>query len=87
MSEEERSLQHQDFISAILDQLYLNRRNHENSHKRDIPYMVYIVNEQLGQLTKAIADDDFEKAEVEVSHVTAVLYEVYERILAKKNDN
>lgn len=80
---DDHHIKYQEFMDEILQQLYANREKHKNSHGRGIGYMFCIVVEQVGQLGKALADKDWNKARVEVAHVAAVLYEVFERVITR----
>ena len=76
-------LQYDEFVHAVLDQLYANRTKHVDSKTKSIGYMFGILTEQVGQLGKAFADKDYEKMEIEVGHSAAILFEVWERVRAK----
>lgn len=76
-----------DFMSGVLEQLYQNRGNHQNSAKRDVDFMFKIGSEQFGQLGKALADGDMEKAEREVFHTAAILFEIHVRVKGKYDEN
>lgn len=81
----EDNLRYEEFVALILDQLYANRAKHTKSQGRGLGYMFMIAAEQLGQLGKAIADKNWEKALVETAHVTAILFEVFERVLDRQD--
>lgn len=74
-----------DFMAGILKQLYQNRENHKNSESRDVDFMYKIGAEQFGQLGKALSDGDMEKAELEVFHTAAILFEIQIRLKGETN--
>ena len=84
MADEQDHLDYQDFVDAILQQLYQNRKKHKDHHDKGLAYMFMVCSEQLGQLGYAIATKDIDRAIVEVAHVAAVLFEVYERLKTRK---
>lgn len=87
MSEEKETLSYQDFVGEILEQLYKNRQVHKDHQTKGLAYMFMVCAEQLGQLGYAIATKDLGRARLEVAHVAAVLYEIYERIVARLRKN
>lgn len=74
-----------EFMGGILKQLYQNRENHQNSESRNTDFMFQIGVEQMGQLGKALADGDMEKAETEIFHTAAILFEIHIRVKGKTN--
>jgi hypothetical protein len=76
-----------DFMAGILQQLYRNRDNHEDSALRDINFMYQIVVEQVGQLGKALADQNDARGIIEVFHVAAILFEVFIRLKGENDEN
>ena len=76
-----------DFMGRVLQQLYMNRDNHKNSEARDVDFMFQIGAEQYGQLGKALSDGDMDKAEIEVFHTAAILFEIHTRLRGKTNGN
>jgi hypothetical protein len=79
--------QYDDFMGGVLTQLYQNHENHKNSEKRDSDFMFKIGAEQYGQLGKALADGDMEKAEQEIFHSAAILFELFIRVKGITNGN
>lgn len=75
-----------DFMGEVLQQLFTNRENHEDHKEEDLDYMFKIGAEQFGQLGKAMADENWKEANKEVSHVTAIMFELFERIRVKENE-
>ena len=77
---------YEHFITLILEQLYSNRQNHLDHKRKGISKMFYIMIEQTGHLADAFANHDYNRAMVEIAHVAAILFELYERVVGKNVD-
>ena len=79
-------LNYEQFVQQILNQLYANRAKHRDHRNHGIDYMLKIGYEQLGQMSGALAERDYDKAYIEVGHTCAIMFELFIRIKEKCGD-